>query len=104
MGQVWQGRLEKIDDFRWRIPTSYKPGMKVPGLIFASESLIPSILKDKALEQVRVCSNETDEKSRSIHTYDGKKEHHIAIPRHCNLEGGDFDLKGLKFPIGLKYS
>lgn len=52
MSQVWQGRLEKIDNYRWRIPTSYKPGMKVPGLIYASESLIPSILKDKALDQV----------------------------------------------------
>ena len=52
MGQPWQGRLEKIDDYRWRIPVSYKPGMKVPGLIYANESLIPAILKDKALEQV----------------------------------------------------
>ncbi len=52
MQQVWQGRLEKIDNYRWKIPTSYKPGMNVPGLIYASESLIPSILKDKALDQV----------------------------------------------------
>jgi len=44
--------IKKIDSFHWEIPASYKPGMKVPGLIFASEALIDSILKDKAPEQV----------------------------------------------------
>jgi len=44
--------IEKIDNYRWQIPTSYKPGMKVPGLIYANDSLISLILKDKAPEQV----------------------------------------------------
>ncbi|MFH1782091.1 MAG: RtcB family protein [Candidatus Omnitrophota bacterium] len=44
--------LEKQDSLRWRIPRSYKSGMRVPGLIFASEALLPEILKDNALEQV----------------------------------------------------
>jgi len=52
MAQAWQGKLEKVDDFRWKIPQSYKPGMKVPGLIYASESLLSGILNDKAAEQV----------------------------------------------------
>ncbi|MDD5060089.1 MAG: RtcB family protein [Candidatus Omnitrophica bacterium] len=45
-------KLEKIDDYRWRIPKSYKPGMRVPGLVYASEKLLESIYQDKALEQV----------------------------------------------------
>ncbi len=45
-------QLEKIDNYRWRIPKSYKPGMRVPGLIYANEKLLESIYKDKALEQV----------------------------------------------------
>ena len=45
-------RLEKIDDYRWNIPPSYKPGMRVPGRIFASESLLSEVLNDKAPEQV----------------------------------------------------
>ncbi len=45
-------KLEKIDDFRWRIPKSYKPGMRVPGIIYADEKLLKSIREDKALEQV----------------------------------------------------
>jgi len=52
MNQSWQGTLEKIDDYRWKIPLSYKPGMRVPGLIFANEKLLPGIFSDKAIEQV----------------------------------------------------
>ena len=44
--------LEKIDDCRWRIPKDYKPGMLVPGLIYADEKLLKDIYKDKALQQV----------------------------------------------------
>ncbi|MFH1199385.1 MAG: RtcB family protein [Candidatus Omnitrophota bacterium] len=45
-------KLEKIDDYRWRIPRSYKPGMRVPGIIYADEKLLKDIYQDKALEQV----------------------------------------------------
>ncbi len=45
-------KLEKIDNFRWQIPQAYKTGMKVPGLIYANEALLPGILNDKAIEQV----------------------------------------------------
>lgn len=31
----WSGPLEKVAEYRWRIPQSYKPGMRVPGLIYA---------------------------------------------------------------------
>jgi len=45
-------RLKKIDKNRYRIPREYKPGMLTDGMIYASEQLLPDILKDKALEQV----------------------------------------------------
>jgi len=48
----WQGSLEKVDQYRWRIPTSYKAGMRVPGLIYASENMMEHILSEQALEQV----------------------------------------------------
>jgi len=44
--------LEKIDDFRWRIPRAYKPGMRVDGIIYADEKLLKDIRRDKAMEQV----------------------------------------------------
>ena len=49
---MWQGPLEKIDAYRWRIPKSYKQGMRTDGIIFASEKLIGDIRNDKAAEQV----------------------------------------------------
>ena len=52
MAYIWEGPLEKIDDYRWRIPKSYKPGMRVPGIIYADEKLLKDIRHDKALEQV----------------------------------------------------
>lgn len=44
--------LEKIDDYRWRIPVSYKYGMRVPGIVYADEKLLKDITRDRALEQV----------------------------------------------------
>ncbi len=46
------GQLEKIDEFRWRIPKNYKPGMRVDGVIYASEDMLGAILSDKAVDQV----------------------------------------------------
>lgn len=51
MSQV-TGPLERIDDHRWRIPKSYKAGMLVDGLVFASRDMLKDLLKERALEQV----------------------------------------------------
>ena len=48
----WSGKLEKVDDYRWRIPRSYKPGMRVDGLIYADEKMLQQIIDDQAPEQV----------------------------------------------------
>ncbi|MFH1359567.1 MAG: RtcB family protein [Candidatus Omnitrophota bacterium] len=44
--------LEKIDDCRYRIPKSFKKGMRVDGMVYANEELLKDIFKDKAIEQV----------------------------------------------------
>jgi tRNA-splicing ligase RtcB len=43
-------KIQKIDDFRWRIPREGK--MRTEGLVYASESFIETLLRDPALEQV----------------------------------------------------
>ena len=48
----WQGKLEQLDANRWRIPKEYKSGMRVDGIIYADEGLLPSIREDQAPEQV----------------------------------------------------
>lgn len=45
-------KLEKIDDYRWRIPKDFKQGMRVSGIVYADEKLLKDIYQDKALEQV----------------------------------------------------
>jgi tRNA-splicing ligase RtcB len=49
---TWNGPLEKIDDYRWRIPKSYKQGMRVPGIIYADADMMKQIRGEQALEQV----------------------------------------------------
>ncbi|MGC8862013.1 MAG: RtcB family protein, partial [Armatimonadota bacterium] len=48
----WKGPVEKIDDYRWRIPQSYKPGMRTEGIVYATEPMLAQIRKDESLEQV----------------------------------------------------
>jgi tRNA-splicing ligase RtcB len=48
----WSGPLEKLDEYRWRIPKDYKPGMRVPGLIYADRDMLEHILLEQTLEQV----------------------------------------------------
>jgi tRNA-splicing ligase RtcB (3'-phosphate/5'-hydroxy nucleic acid ligase) len=44
--------LKKLDRYRYVIPTSYRQGMRVEGLIYASEQLISHIEKDQTMDQV----------------------------------------------------
>jgi len=48
----YDGPLEQISEYKYRIPKSYKPGMRVDGIIYAGNKLLESIKKDKAPEQV----------------------------------------------------
>ncbi|MFO0871507.1 MAG: RtcB family protein [Pirellulales bacterium] len=49
---AYRGPLIRVNDCCWRIPRSYKPGMRVDGLIFADEALLELIRGDQAPEQV----------------------------------------------------
>ncbi|MBI2956525.1 MAG: RtcB family protein [Acidobacteria bacterium] len=44
-------QLKKIDDYRYLIPKSTKPGMRTEALIYANEKLLRQILNDLSLEQ-----------------------------------------------------
>ncbi len=52
MGREYTGPLERIDDCRWRIPRSYKPGMRVDGIIYSDDVLMGAIKQDQSPEQV----------------------------------------------------
>ena len=52
MKQGYQGPIERIDEYRWRIPKGAKPGMRVDGILFADDRLLELIRKDRAPDQV----------------------------------------------------
>ena len=45
-------RLIQKDKYRWEIPQDYKPGMNVPGILYADEEMLAHIKEDEAIEQV----------------------------------------------------
>jgi tRNA-splicing ligase RtcB len=48
----FHGPLIRVNDWCWRIPKSYKAGMRVDGLIYADDELLKLIRQDEAPEQV----------------------------------------------------
>lgn len=44
--------VQQLDEYRWLVPQDYKPGMRVPGIIYADEALMEAIMRDLSLEQV----------------------------------------------------
>jgi len=47
--------LEKLNEYSWSIP-KYKPGMRVPGMVFADKNLLEKMQTDRTLQQ---CANVT---------------------------------------------
>ena len=43
---AWRGELIKVDKNRFKIPKSYKAGMRTDGLIYASDEMLPKIQDD----------------------------------------------------------
>ncbi len=80
MAGGWSGKLRQVDRFRWEISPDYKPGMKVPGLVYADEQLMAAIREDQALEPVA-----------NVACLPGIVEHSLAMP----------DIHwGYGFPVG----
>ncbi len=52
MSQSYTGPLERIDETCWRIPKSYKPEMRVDGIIYADDVLMALLKEDQSPEQV----------------------------------------------------
>jgi len=51
-GHGWRNVIQRLDEYRWLLPRDYKPGMLVPGMIFATEAMLEAPGQDAAIEQV----------------------------------------------------
>jgi tRNA-splicing ligase RtcB len=100
MINAYNGPLEKIDNYRWRIPKSFMDSMRVDGLIYANDKLIDSIRKDSALQQVA-----------NVATLPGIVKHSFAMPDiHWGygfsiggLAATDIEKGGVISPGGVGY-
>jgi len=52
VAKTWSGPVERIDEYRWRIPRTYKAEMRADGIVYASGEMMRGIKDDNALEQV----------------------------------------------------
>jgi tRNA-splicing ligase RtcB len=48
----WVDVLERLDEWHWLLPVSFKPGMLVPGLVLGNNELIAEMADDQALDQI----------------------------------------------------
>lgn len=79
-GTRWDEVLLRLDEYRFLIPKSYKPGMRVDALVFADSELIKYICHDESLEQ-----------AANVATLPGILKYSLAMP----------DMhQGYGFPIG----
>lgn len=75
-----RSNLEKIHDWLWEIPKSYRGDMRVPARVYASEKMIEAIRNDRSLDQLM-----------NVATLPGIQRYAIAMP----------DVhEGYGFPIG----
>jgi len=49
----YEGRVEQVDAYRWRLPRDEGAGMRTDGLVYADERLMADMVGDPALLQVR---------------------------------------------------
>ena len=72
--------LERLDDFLWEIPKTYRDDMRVPGRVYTTERMLEQIVRDRSLEQLV-----------NVTTLPGIQKYAIAMP----------DVhEGYGFPIG----
>ncbi|UCC68200.1 MAG: RtcB family protein [Armatimonadota bacterium] len=52
MREAWSGPIDRVDEYRWRIPRKYKSEMRTDGIVYASGEMMRVIKTDNSLEQV----------------------------------------------------
>ena len=93
--------LRKLDQYRYVIPTSYKKGMRIEGLIFADDDLIASIENDQTKEQVANVATLPGLVGRSLAMPDAHQGYGFCIGgvAAADLDNGVVSAGGVGFDI-----
>lgn len=94
-------RLQQLDDYRYLIPKSFREGMNVEGLIFASSDLIKAIENDLTLMQVANVATLPGLVGRSLAMPDAHQGYGFAIGgvAAADLHKGVVSAGGVGFDI-----
>jgi len=52
MARQYEGKIEQLDENRWRIPKESRPDMRVDGIIYADGKLIGDVISGGGPDQV----------------------------------------------------
>lgn len=93
--------LKKLDNYRFLIPKSFREGMKIEGMIYASDDLIGAIEKDETLKQVANVATLPGLVGRSLAMPDAHQGYGFAIGgvAAADLEKGVVSAGGVGFDI-----
>ena len=94
-------KFQKIDEYRYLIPKSYKTGMLTEGLIYANEDLIRNIEKDLTFDQIANVATLPGLVGRSLAMPDAHQGYGFAIGgvAAADLETGVVSAGGVGFDI-----
>jgi tRNA-splicing ligase RtcB (3'-phosphate/5'-hydroxy nucleic acid ligase) len=93
--------LRKLDDYRYLIPKDYREGMKIEGLIYASEELIGAIENDLTMMQVANVATLPGFVGRSLAMPDAHQGYGFAIGgvAAADIQSGVVSAGGVGFDI-----
>ncbi|MBI4547710.1 MAG: RtcB family protein [Ignavibacteriae bacterium] len=93
--------IKKLNDYRYIIPTSYKQGMRIEGLIYANDDLIRQIEKDQTKDQVANVATLPGLVGRSLAMPDAHQGYGFCIGgvAAADLEEGVVSAGGVGFDI-----
>ncbi|MCP4229892.1 MAG: RNA-splicing ligase RtcB, partial [bacterium] len=51
MADGWEGPIEKVDEYRWKLPKYFDKRMRVDGMIYSTEKMLKLVRLDKTPQQ-----------------------------------------------------
>ena len=94
-------RLERIDDFRWRLPRDDSLGMRTDVVVYATKQIIDKIAKDKSLEQAANVA--TLPGNRRAELGDARYSPGLRFPHRRRGGDGLLEWRGLSGRRGVRH-
>ena len=87
--------FERVDEYTWELPQSFRDDMRVPARLFGDEALFDAAFQDHTIEQltIPVYGRAKDQERNLPHMADFKVViHSNGDVRYCNFSGCSFRM------------